>query len=259
MVTCYAEIGKAKSVRLIEAFAAGCGGRVFDVNVPALEPGPVAFYGVRASFARLVDQARSDGRDWYLIDNSYFDCVRERQFRITRNAMQCDGLNACWSGEGHARLRALGVTIQPWTTDGKHIVVCPQSNEYMELVGWQGDWLTQTVAALRQHTSREIRVRAKKEPRPLSEDLRGAWALVTHASAAAVEALLAGVPVFCTGRCAARWMGTCDLSLIEEPVRPAREEWAAVLAENQWTEAEMRDGTAWKSLDRVPSLIREFQ
>ncbi|MES2402717.1 MAG: hypothetical protein V4567_00090, partial [Pseudomonadota bacterium] len=38
------------------------------------------------------------------------------------------------------RLRALGVTVSPWQAGGKHIVVCPQSAEYMALVGWQGDW-----------------------------------------------------------------------------------------------------------------------
>lgn len=249
MVTCYAELSKGKSVRLIEAFAAGCGGRVAHVGARVLEPGAAAFYGVRAGFVHLVDQARADGRDWYLIDNSYFDCARERQYRITRNALQCDGLQACWSGEGTARLRALGVTVQPWRAGGAHIVVCPQSDEYMALVGWHGNWLTGVTATLRQHTARELRVRRKKDARSLAEDLRGAWALVTHSSSAAVEALLAGVPVFCTGRCAARWMGTGDLSLIETPPMPdRREEWAAVLAENQWSEAEMRDGTAWRAL-----------
>lgn len=250
MITCYAEPAKEKSVRLIEAFAAGCGGRVADIRVAKLAPGPAAFYGVRESFAHLVNEARSDGRDWYVIDNSYFDCVRERQFRITKNAMQCDGLQACWSGQGAARLRALGVQIRSWRAEGKHIVICPQSNEYMRLSGWVGDWLAKVTAELRQHTDRELRVRSKKGSQSsLAQDLQGAWALVTHASAAAVEALLAGVPVFCTGRCAARWMGTSDLALIEDPLMPERrEEWAAVLAENQWTEAEMRAGTAWRAL-----------
>lgn len=204
---------------------------------------------MRASFAHLMKQVKEESRDFYFIDNSYFDVARERQFRITRNTLQCDGLNACWTGDGHGRLRALGVTVKPWREQGGHIVVCPQSAEFMALVGWQGDWLADVTAGLKQHTSRELRVRVKGERRPLAEDLRGAWALVTHMSAAAVEALLAGVPVFCTGRCAARWMGTCDLSLIEEPSMPERrEEWAAVLAQNQWTEAEMRDGTAWRAL-----------
>lgn len=250
MVTCYAERQKSKSVRLIEAFAAGCGGRVSDVGARELAPGPAAFYGVRASFAHLIDQARADGRDWWLIDNSYFDVARERQFRITRNAMQCDGLQACWSGKGAARLAALGITVKPWRENGDHVLICPQSAEYMALVGWSGSWIESVSAELRRHTSRPLRIRGKRDERPLAEDLRGAWALVTHSSAAAVEALLAGVPVLCTGRCVGRWMGTGDLSLVEDPPMPERrEEWAAVLAENQWSEAEMRDGTAWGDLN----------
>jgi hypothetical protein len=238
-----------KSVRLIEAFATGCGGRIASTWSARLEPGAAAFYGMRRTFIHLMRQARDEGRDLYYIDNSYFDCVREKQFRITRNALQADGLHACWSGDGPARLRALGVTIKPWRELGDHIVVCPQSNEYMELVGWEGDWLDGVTDALKKHTARRLLVRRKAERRPLSEDLRGAWALVAHSSAAAVEAIIAGVPAFCTGICAAQWMGASDLSLIESPVYPdRRQEWAEVLAENQWTADEMRDGTAWKAL-----------
>ena len=50
---------------------------------------------------------------------------------------------------------------------------------------------------------------------PFAAALRGAWALVTCASNAAVEALLAGVPVFCTRPCAAYRMGKADVAEIE--------------------------------------------
>jgi hypothetical protein len=217
-----------------------------------LEPGPAAFYGVRESFVHLLDQAKREGLDWWIVDNSYFDVSREISFRITRNAMQCDGLQACWSGEGPDRFRALGLEIKPWRQRGGHIVVCPQSDEYMRLAGWQKGhtWLHDVEKTLRTLTDRPLRIRSKLFSPPLSEDLKGAWALVTHASAAANEALLAGIPVFCTGRCAAQWLGSSGLSLIESPQYPdGREEWAAVLAENQWDEIEIRDGKAWESLN----------
>jgi hypothetical protein len=66
-------------------------------------------------------------------------------------------------------------------------------------------------------------------------------------SAAANEALLAGVPVFVTGECAARQMGRNALQHIEQPFYPDdREEWAGALAGAQWTEQELAKGAAWQ-------------
>jgi hypothetical protein len=83
----------------------------------------------------------------------------------------------------------------------------------------------------------------------LAHALRDCWALVTWSSAAANEALLAGVPVFTAGTCAASSMGMADLTRIETPVYPdGRSGWAAALAGRQWTLDEMRLGMAWHAL-----------
>jgi hypothetical protein len=88
--------------------------------------------------------------------------------------------------------------------------------------------------------------------KPLSADLVGAWALVTHSSNAAVEALLEGVPVFCTAPCAAYRMGRPDVAAIEAPALPDdREQWAWNLARAQWTLAEMKSGECWRDLQRA--------
>jgi len=249
-VICYSQPDKAKSQRVLEAFAAGCGARMASTEARELEPGPAAFYGVRPAWMHLWEQAKREGRHRWYLDNSYFDISRETYFRVTRNALQADGLNACWSGEGAARFKALGLPIRDWQRNGSHVVICPQSVEFMGGIGgFNGDWLALVTDELRKYTDRPFRIRKKGGCIPLIDDLRGAWALVTHMSCAAVEALLAGVPVFCTGRCSAQWMGTSDLSRIESPhYASGRQSWATVLAENQWTLAEMRDGTAWKAL-----------
>lgn len=61
----------------------------------------------------------------------------------------------------------------------------------------------------------------------------------------AVDAVIAGIPVFCTGPCAGLTMGLSDLSKIESPVRPEREQWLYTLAANQWTFEEMKRGELW--------------
>jgi hypothetical protein len=247
MVTSYPVAGKPKSWNLCLAFARGCGGQISG----GLKPGPAAFYGVNHSNEAIWRAVLADGRDRYMIDNSYFDALRQRSFRITKNRMQHDG-----TGESDgARWRAIGVNLKPWRTAGSHIVVCPQSDSFMALMGHPGDWVTDVMRRLAQHTDREIRVRPwsrnkTKHAASLQADLAGAHAVVVWSSAAAVAAVLAGVPVVVEGDdCAAKPMsGT--LEGIENLPTPERENWCGVLADNEWTMDEITNGTAWSHLTR---------
>ena len=83
-----------------------------------------------------------------------------------------------------------------------------------------------------------------RESRPLATDLEDAWCVVTHSSTAAVEAVIAGVPVFVEPTCAAAPVGRTDLD-IENPVYPEREPWVAALARRQWSREEVSSGKAW--------------
>jgi len=238
----------------MRAFAAGCCGKVASVTEPRLLDGDAAFYGVRPAWLALWEQAKAEKRGWFYIDNGYFDSTRERYFRVTRNALQCDAMNAVWNDEGPKRFKALGLTIQPWRKGGDHVLVCPQSAEFTKIcAGYEGDWEADAAAALRKFTDREIRVRRKGSTIPLQKDLVGAHALVTSMSCAAVEALLAGIPVFCTHRCAAQWYGLSDLTMIETPDTSAsmdsRQLFMELLAANQWSVSEMRDGACWRAFE----------
>lgn len=144
--------------------------------------------------------------------------------------------------------------MKPWNKAGRHIVMVEQSEHFLRISGGGSDWIHRTTEELRRHTDRPIRIRTWKRDKgglcaTLQHDLAGAWAMVTHMSAAATEAALAGIPVFMTGRCAAYPMGSDDLSRIEWPRYPDnREEWAAGLAGRQWTIEEIRDSMAWRAL-----------
>lgn len=201
------------------------------------------FYGVRPAWLHLWEQAKAEVREWWYADNSYFDAGRERYFRVTKNAMQHDG---CGESDG-TRLAELGVTAKPWRPGGYHIVVCVQSDEFLRVVvgieGGAAGWLCGVRNALAKVTKRPLVIREKRDSRPLADDLAGAHALVTYCSAAANEALIAGIPVH-VGAGAALGLST-PLAEIDNPRRPdGRERWAAVLADNQWTLDELRRGAA---------------
>ena len=245
-VTCYATRGKSKAKRLCRAFAEGAGGQVV-LGGERLLPGPAAFYGVPADLQRIYKQACGEGREYYFIDNAYFGAPE--YFRITRGAEQHDGQGKA----GPARWNRLGLPLRPWRRDGDDILIALQTPEFFALRGENRDvWLAGVRHELRAHSPRRVVVRDKprpSDPEGFQRALDGAWALVTRSSNAAVQAIVRGIPAFVTHPCAARAMANRDLSRIETPVLPdGREQWAWNLAANQWTEAEMRDGTAWRDL-----------
>ena len=84
---------------------------------------------------------------------------------------------------------------------------------------------------------------------PIQQALAGAWCLVTYVSNAAVDAVIAGVPVICLGQCAGLLMGSSDIRDVANPPTPhGREEWLAQLVANQWTLDEIASGEAWRVL-----------
>lgn len=245
MVTCYAQPEKAKSMRVLEAFAKGCGGAMATTREEQLLRGDAAFYGVRTGWVHLWVQAINERRTWWLLDNSFFDAAREGQFRIGHNAMQSW---RPWPSDGK-RLAALGVKVQPWRKSGAHVVVAAQSDEFMKTIANEPGWTNRVTARLQENTDRQILVRTKATQRPLLEDLKNAWLLVAHSSAAAVEALIAGIPVICTEPSCAMARFTSTFSGIESPAMPGgREEWAARLADSQFSLDEMRAGHAWREV-----------
>jgi hypothetical protein len=237
------------SPKLAYAFAKGCGGTITDED--DLFPGPVALFGSPARWP-LLRRAQAEGREWYYIDHAYFS--RGKYFRITKNAYQHDGVGTSTGERFHAFQRLS--RLQPWHTDGSHVLICPNSDVYFGLHGIDPvAWLREVMTTLRQHTDRPIRVRWKvqRAERPIHEDLEGAWAVVVFSSAAALDGLIAGVPCFTLAPFAASVrMGLSDLRQIEAPLYPdGRETFLSVLADHQWTLQEILKGVAWRSLCEV--------
>ena len=238
--------GGVKCQKVSQAFAAGAGATLAPAS-GGLRPGAVACYGMLRGLLGILDAARSAGRQWWYLDNGYFGFGR--YFRVTRGALQLSGRQV--EPHGLARLYSHGLRWRDWQRDGVHILIAQQAPGWYPLVGECSvdDWTQRTVHVLRAHTSRPIRIRAKGSAVPLADELRDCWAVVTHSSNVAVDAIVAGVPAFVLGQSAAAPVALADLSRIESPLRyEDRLHWAARLAANQWTLDEMRDGTCWRQL-----------
>jgi len=242
------------SPKFAYAFAKGCGGCMTTADVlpehlqsqgNPLDPAPVALFGSPSQWP-LLRAAQATGRDWYYGDHAYFR--RKKFYRITKNAYQHDGTGDA----GPERFRVFVRPVQPWRVAGAHVLICPNSPVHFALHGLDHDaWLAQAVATLRSATDRPLRLRWKRGNRTLiDEDLRGAWACVVYSSAAALDALIAGVPVFVLAPFAAAYrMGLQDLTRIESPFYPdGREPFLWNLAAQQWTLPEIYKGLAWRTL-----------
>lgn len=222
--------GKAKSKMLCDAFIAGA---------PKSASGYV-FYGVKAGNFTDWKRARASGEDWYFIDNSYFDSARGSQFRVTKNRLQHDGRGES-DGKRFARLAEKIHPLQSWNMHGR-VVFVEQSDDHMQYTLMGDPWLDPVLLAYAGDPAFHVRLWSPNKPKiqvTLAEDLIGARRLITHTSAAAVMAILAGVPVDCAPQCAAFGMTG----------KPDRLPWASVLADNQFTLDELKNGLAWRTLN----------
>lgn len=220
--------GKAKSAMLCAAFIAGA---------PCKAPFGYVFYGVKAGNYNDWRVARNSGEDWYFIDNSYFDQTRGTMFRVTKNALQFrrDG-----ETDG-ARFATLGVELQPWNRwPHGHMLYVEQSPDHMRYT-LDGAAVLGVPPGGYGNGNARWRLWSANKPKiqqTLAQDLNGAAVLITHTSAAAVMALIAGVPVICDPQCAA--FGADDSNRLHR---------LQLLADNQFTIDEMKDGTAWRKLN----------
>ena len=165
------------------------------------------------------------------------------------------------------RWEQLGVNLEPWQHNPEgHVIVCGQvptdaSVQHININEWCAEMINAITvtyfmdAIYRPHPLAYDRVPklegAFNSHRPFETDLKNARAVMTFNSNAAVEAAIAGIPVFAfdTGSMAMP-IANQRLSLIRQPQTPVREQWASDLAYAQWTRNEMEEGNPWLHLTR---------
>lgn len=164
------------------------------------------------------------------------------------------------------RFAALGIQAERWRSFGFQIVIAGSSQKYHDFYGLPDPttWAQGVVEELRRHTDRPIIYRPKPSwheavairgthfsnpTENINHVLKNAWALVTHGSNACFEAALAGIPSIVLGNAVARPISSTSLADINDPLlHEDRGRWLNQLCQWQWTEEEMRRGSAWKFL-----------
>lgn len=239
-----------KSPACLRSVHASQHGAVYEfIPVSPRKDALTVVYGILRGTGDILKECEDDGQDYLYCDHAYFDACRanipqgslEGYFRLVPN----DRYFRDGGRMPSDRWDALGLAVKPWRKAGKHIVVIPVSKF---VAGYQGfdpqDWLRETVEELRKHTDRRIVIKPKDADQHFSAVLENAWAVVTLESNAAVQAIINGVPAFTSTSAAAAPMACQDLSLIETPPMPEREQHLWDLSYQQFSRDEIRDGTA---------------
>lgn len=196
---------------------------------------PPGAFGILNGYAkRYLD----DGDDFVYFDHAYFKRGwQESNFRAIRNGLHLTKM----LDRPKDRLDKWGVKIEPWRKSGTEIVIIPPSDAQKAVYGCD-DWLIGIEAKLAEITDRPVTCKASKNS-ALRDFLVDAWAVVTFASVAGVEAALMGVPVFSTERCPSWPICAGPLERIDTPeYSDARAEWAASLTYATWN---------WDEMERV--------
>ena len=240
---------------IIQSMTLGCGGQITTWSKSEPSMTPVILRGITKR--KQMDSCRQRGRDFYYIDTGYFGNGKKKSYhRVTKNDVQNFGPVIDRPGD---RFERTGIKPAKCRSDGRRILLAPPSQKLLNLYDIDLEtWLEQTLSEISTHTDRPVVVRRKpsRTARTSDDSMEAAlsqdiYCLITFSSIAAGEALIYGKPAITLGPNAAAPLCSQSLSEIEYIKKPSLDElqaWCRHIAYCQFTEPEMRDGTAWRIL-----------
>lgn len=253
----------------IELFARGSGGESTCLETWCYEDSnnPLVLRGIMKH--KIIKRCWEDKRQFYYMDSGYFGNRPSAAnpsgwkfwHRIVPNNLQHDAVVP----RPADRWQSLNIRMRPRQNHNRNILIVAPDEKPCAFYGITLDeWMTNTIATLKQHTDRPIVVRERPASRvdrktQKAEDwLADVHAVVTFNSSAASESIIAGVPVFVTAPCnAAKPVSNLDLSKIETPWFPTDDErhsWACHLAYGQFHTTELANGTAARILQETQNV-----
>lgn len=219
-------------------------------SVHANEPfrgDPIAVWGQLRGAKELLGESRH----FYRMDHAYVG--RLDYYRMTRGDFQPAKIRERPADRWEFLKKRYKLGMQPWKK-GSNVLVALSDQRTYDFFGL-GKWGDEIKGRIKEHTGREVVLRPRETKKPIAEDLKDAWCLVTWASNSVIEALLAGVPVFALGPSIARPMGHTDLAKIEEPLYPEnREDFFRHMSYCQFENYEFGNGFARRTADETAAV-----
>ena len=224
---------------------------------------PVAVWGCLRGTEAVIDEAGQNEQDWYFFDHAYVMNeskhmpnmkLKDRVYRVTKNAQLINDIDEL-SYDDYNRIEKYKehVQLEPWKKDGKYILVFEPSDfakRWWEVPNWTED----TIRLLKRNTNLEIRIRKKNSLISFESEVKGAKAVVSLQSAAAIQAHIWGIPGYCAEMSAA-YPVSHSMDMIEQGLDSIqyipdhhRQRWLNSILANQYTMTEIADGTCYNRL-----------
>lgn len=275
---CYVDKNSPRSSRIAQAMHSGFERHGIVSTIRSLskfngpEPDSIA---VAYGWARpdIFEAYRAAGQHYIHIDLGWWNRKPEGDVLNGYHKVAVDGrdpeayITATHAAAPIWRAKALGLKIMEWRrgNDADHILVAGMSEKSAGTYGLKPEEWERGMIARLALGARPIVYRPKPswpDARPIpgagysnAEDLEAAlkncWAVVTHHSNVAIDALLAGIPIHVEYPCVARHFSTPLDEIESNPRRislAARLELANALSWAQWTPYEMESGRCWSHL-----------
>ena len=187
------------------------------------------FWGFVNNNLQLVKKLEALKQTYWFTDTRYFGRFDNNNlksdnhyWRICKNRIHVPFIKECKAD----RFEKFGMKVKAPNFEGKNILICPSSDGIHNYLG-RPNWLNETIAEIKKHTDRPIKVREKPRGRgtsgpseakiPLSEELKDAWVCVTSCSISAVEAQCMGIPTICDVKSFADPVSANHFADIENP------------------------------------------
>lgn len=198
------------------------------------------------------------GREFWFTDTGYTNFVASKGkpwHRLVHNHIHQDLTHLNFPAD---RLSNLAVFPKPWRTTGDKILVVESSDNHYRMLGTDRNSWRDTIAnELAKHTNRPVEYRSKnmdrKERDSVYELLMSSdeyYCVISDSSAAAVEAVWAGVPIITLNKHITTAVARTQISDIENLYRGPIGDWLCALTYSQFTKKEMQNGTAWKIIEK---------
>ena len=245
-----------------------------------LRPGvdAVASLGILRGTGEMFRAAAAAGIDYYYMDHAYFNAGYggENWMRIVKNHHTMNWIGNS-NGQRYQTLFEKTNPILPWknsTQRGDRIVICPPTDAVSWYAGHKHNWAENVVQQLKSLLPEKDHSRILVRPKPneplvddagnllgfkqndttgdLNSDLESAQCVIAYNSMVALTATLNGIPVIggnysCCMPLSFRLHDLARPQVFDrEPVD--RRKLIHWLADNQWSLAEIQDGTAWAQL-----------
>ena len=260
------EYGALNSKPVFDAFARGVeklGYKVVNDNSADIDViWSVLFQGRMALNKTVWDKAKHAGRPIIVLEVGGIN--RGTTWKVGLNGIN-KGSYYVPANTDNSRAKQLGLKLTPWRSTGEYIIICGQHNKSLQWIDMpsMSKWIMDTIDTIQQFSNRTIIIRPhprcpllhiesqfknvyNQTPMHVSGtydnfnlDFSKAWATVSWNSNPGSQSIIAGVPAFVGENSLARDVANIDLSNIENPTMPERQQWLNELAYTEYTTKEI--------------------